>query len=357
MVIRLIIFCLAVYPALASAATIADYATPAFNPGNGEQFEIPVIPEEVGALVVVITTSDGDEVKRLETAVPENAVGERVVVKWNGRDANNEVVPDEAYVPIVIMNGETVNSPAEYSGGEVIEGMKPDFSRKGVISFRLDEPSRILIRTGIQGGPLMRTLTNWEPRAPGKNIVRWDGYDKDGVVNLMEDPDLGVLLTGFRLPDHSIITLGSDKDYSEWRAAHGWPDQMPNPESVVLQRNGERLSRHFYLPRIIEREPELYLNVDNETVGDQSVSVDGPFTITVDLDSTDQWAMDQSQYEVAFFINGEFVAEEEQGYVPLKWRWNPTGLEPGKHTLTVNVSSFNGAVGVRTFEFTTIADR
>ena len=92
-------------------------------------------------------------------------------------------------------------------------------------------------------------------------------------------------------------------------------------------------------------------------MGDQSVSIDGPFTITVDLDSTDQWAMDQSQYEVAFFINGEFVAEEEQGYVPLKWRWNPVGLEPGKHTLTVNVSSFNGAVGVRTVEFITNADR
>lgn len=357
MVVRLIIFCLAVYPPLASAITIADYEAPAFNPGNGEQFEIPIIPDESGELVVVITTADGDEVRRLKTTVPDNAVGERVVVTWDGRDADNEFVPDEAYVPVVIMNGDTVKNPAEYSGGEVIESMKPDFSRKGVISFKLDEPSRILIRTGIQGGPLMRTLANWEPRAPGKNIVRWDGYDNDGVVNLMEEPDLGVLLTGFRLPDHSIITLGSDKDYSKWRAAHGWPDQMPDPESVVLQRNGERLSRHFFLPRIVEREPELQLRVNNETVNDQSVSVDGPFTITVDLDSTDQWGMDQSQYEVAFFINGEFVAEEEQGYVPLKWRWNPTGLKPGKHTLTVNVSSFNGAVGVRTFEFTTLSDR
>lgn len=357
MVARFILFCLAAYPALASAVTIADYATPAFNPSNGEQFEIPIIPEESGALVVVITTADGDKVKRLEKTVPVSAVGEQVVVKWNGRDTRNEVVPDEAYVPVVMINGETVSSPADYSGGEVIEGMTPDFSGRGVISFSLDQPSRILIRAGIQGGPLMRTLANWEPRAPGKNIVRWDGYDKDGVVNLMEDPDLGILLTGFRLPDHSIITLGSDKDYSQWRASHGWPDRMPDPESVVLQRDGKRLSRHFFLPRIVEREPELELMVNGGALDDQAVSVDGPFTVTVDLSSTDQWAMDQSQYEVAFFINGEFVAEEEQGYVPLKWRWNPVGLEPGKHTLTVNVSSFNGAVGVRTFEFTTIADR
>ncbi|WP_152208398.1 hypothetical protein [Marinobacter changyiensis] len=356
MVVRFIIFCLAIYPPLASAVTIEEYDRPAFNPSNGEQFEIPIIPEASGALVVVITTADGDEVKRLETTVPDIAVGERIIVKWDGRDANNTVVPDEAYIPVLIMDG-TVSNPAEYSGGEVIESIKPDFSSKGVISFRLEEPSRILIRTGIQGGPLMRTLANWEPRAPGKNIVRWDGYDKDGIVNLMEEPDLGVLLTGFRLPAQSIITLGSDEDYSKWRAAHGWRDEMPDPESVVLQRNGERLSRHFFLPRIAEREPELLLRVNNETVNDQSVSVDGPFTITVDLDSTDQWAMDQSQYEVAFFINGEFVAEEEQGYVPLKWRWNPTGLKPGKHTLTVNVSSFNGAVGVRTFEFTTLGDR
>ncbi|MEX2473874.1 hypothetical protein [Marinobacter sp.] len=357
MVVRLLIFCLAVSAPFASAVTIADYSSPAFNPSNGEQFEIPIIPEEFGALVVVITTPDGDEVRQLETTVPETTVGEQVVLEWDGRDAHGKVVPDEAYVPVVTLNGEGVNNPAEYSGGEVIEGMKPDFSRKGVISFRLDEPSRILIRTGIQGGPLMRTLANWEPRAPGKNIVRWDGYDRDGVVNLMEEPDLGVLLTGFRLPDHSIITIGNDRDYSEWRAAHGWTDQMPDPKSIVLQRDGERLSRHFFLPRIVEREPELSLKLNNETVNDQDMSVDGPLTVTVDLDSTDQWAMDQSQYEVAFFINGEFVAEEEQGYVPLRWRWNPTGLEPGTHTLTVNVSSFNGAVGVRTFEFTTTGDR
>jgi hypothetical protein len=357
MIARLIIFCLTIGVQVASAVTIADYDSPAFNPDNGEKFEIPLVSGEPGELVVVITTADGDEVRRLKTTVPDEAVGERVTVTWDGRDADGETVPDEAYVPVVMLNGDTVKNPVKYSGGEVIESVKPDFSSKGVIAFRLEEPSRILIRTGIQGGPLMRTLTNWEPRAPGKNVVRWDGYDKDGVVNLMEDPDLGVLLTGFRLPDHSIITLGSDKDYSKWRAAHGWPDQMPDPESIVLQRDGERLSRHFFLPRIVEREPELNLKVDNEIVTDQSVSVDGPFTVTVDLDSTDQWAMDQSQYEVAFFINGEFVAEEEQGYVPLKWRWNPTGLEPGKHTFTVNVSSFNGAVGVQTFEFITSGDR
>ena len=64
----------------------------------------------------------------------------------------------------------------------------------------------------------------------------------------------------------------------------------------------------------------------------------------------DRWAMQQSLYEVAFFVDNQFLSEEEQGYVPLTWRWNPAGLKPGIHLVTVNVSGFNGQVGVKSLQ-------
>ncbi|PAU76999.1 hypothetical protein CK501_15650 [Halovibrio salipaludis] len=334
----------------AIGAEIGAYGQRAFNPSAGESFEIPVIADQAGTLKLEIRSPDRDVVRVLEERIEEDEVGQTVPITWDGRDLKGKIVPDEAYTPVLRMNGKVVNNPYEYSGGEVIERIEPDFSSHGKIGFQLEHPSRVLIRAGIEAGPLMRTLVNWQPRVSGKNIVHWDGYDEDGVINLRNNPDVRLLLTGYRLPEHSVITSGSDKEYLEWRSQYDWPDRMPDSSEVALERNGERLSRHFFLAQSVEREPEVLVTVDGQPVEKGAIDVDGRFTATVDLEQADQWAMDQSQYEIAFFIDGEFVAEEEQGYVPFKWLWDADGLAPGKHTLTVNVSSFNGAVGVRTLE-------
>jgi hypothetical protein len=77
------------------------------------------------------------------------------------------------------------------------------------------------------------------------------------------------------------------------------------------------------------------------------VLVTGPLTMRVNVPEQDRWLLQSSQYEVAFFIDGEFVSEEERGYVPLSWKWDPANLAPGRHMLTVNVSGFAGQVGVK----------
>ena len=60
--------------------------------------------------------------------------------------------------------------------------------------------------------------------------------------------------------------------------------------------------------------------------------------------------MQQSLYEVAFFLDYQFVSEEETGYTPLSWRW-AGNAEPGLHTMTVNISGLWGQVGVGTVKF------
>lgn len=350
MIARLLAVALSVSAFPSWAASLGDSSEQSFNPTAGESFAIAIAGPEPGDYIVDLYTPDGDLVRSLSLKVASDK-DEGAKVVWDGLDAEGTPVPDEAYVPVLRQGDQVLDDPREYSGGEVVDSIRPDFSRLGVVAFQLDEPSRVLVRAGIKGGPLMRTLLNWAPRPAGSNIVRWDGYDKDGIVKLRDRSDLGILLTGYRLPEHSIITTGSSLSYLDWRKARELPDTMPSPESVQLERNGERVSRHYYLPRLAEKEPDVSLDIRGHDNVDGSFVADGPFTVTADLDGIDQWAMDQSQYEVAFFINGEFVSEEEQGYVPLSWRWNPASLAPGTHLLTVNVSSFNGAVGVRTLEF------
>lgn len=339
---------------MAFGAEIGPYKQEAFNPSQGESFSIPVIVDQSGEVVVEIRTPDRDKVRVLRVQVDADQVGEPVPVFWDGRDEEGNVVPDEAYTPVLKAGDGIINNPFEYSGGEVIDSIRLDFSDRGIIGFKLEQPSRVLIRAGIEGGPLMRTLMNWRPRVSGKNIVRWNGYDQDKVVNLMEDSGLRVLLTGYQLPEHSIITTGSGSNYVQWRTEKDWPDRMPEPDEITLAREGKRLSRHFFLPRALEHEPRVRVTVNQKSLEEGPVDVKGQFRVRVDLDPEDQWFMDQSQYEIAFFLDGEFLAEEEQGYVPFNWLWNASGLTPGRHTLTVNLSSFNGAVGVQTLELNVV---
>jgi len=37
--------------------------------------------------------------------------------------------------------------------------------------------------------------------------------------------------------------------------------------------------------------------------------------------------------------------------MPISWNFNPNGLSKGNHILTVNVSSFTGQVGLKSYKF------
>jgi hypothetical protein len=80
----------------------------------------------------------------------------------------------------------------------------------------------------------------------------------------------------------------------------------------------------------------------------------GEVLTEIQLDPVDELYLDQERYEVSFFVDYEFVAEEEQGFVPFTWRWSPGrySIAPGEHILTINVSGYSGQVGVRNLAFT-----
>ncbi|MBF5056818.1 hypothetical protein Y5W_02112 [Alcanivorax sp. 521-1] len=343
-----------VLPLVASAGVaIGDYRTPTFNVAQDKPFLIPVIVDEAGEVSVAIFSPDGDEVRVL--AARQAGKGETLNFAWDGKDSQGKTVPNEAWLPRVTLetqDGESVFDPSRNSGGEVIDAIVPDFGRRGDLSFTLDAPSRLLVRAGLKSGPLMRTMVNWAPRAAGKNRVAWNGFDHDNQVKLLDDPRLGVLVTGYRLPDHTIITEGGDDDYLAWRGEKGWESAMPDMSEVPLARGGERLSRHYFLPRAVEAEPRVKVSLSGEMkpLSDDRYVVSGKTIVKVDMDKSSEWAMAQSQYEIGFFIDGDFVAEEEQGYVPLSWQLDTDYLDKGEHLLTVNVSGFNGAVGIRSLK-------
>jgi len=340
-----------------ASVSIENYTAQEFNPSKGKSFAIPVKIKKPGKIEVSIYTPDGDLVRTLPGG-KHDKVGVYKVV-WDGKDQAKVVVPDEAYIPVVTLITQKDNNkkpitydPREISGGEEIT-LSPKTHAQRQVLFQLDKPSRILARAGVKSGPMMKSILNWQVRGKGRNMALWNGYDHDSLVNLYEHDKLALLVTGFELPKHSIITVGNKQlNYIAWRGTKKWPSAMPDLSQAKFDRNGRRISRHYYLPRSVDIDPRITLEIVDKLPKNKDgiPIVSSPVSLKVGMHDEDRWAMQQSLYEVAFFVDYEFLSEEEQGYVPLTWRWNPAGFKPGIHIVTVNVSGFNGQVGVKSIQ-------
>jgi hypothetical protein len=349
-------FCL---PNLSYAnVNFGEYAKFEFAPARGETFLIPIRLEKPASLEISIFTSDGDLVRTLRT--------EQVLkpgthtLTWDGKDKDGVIVPNEAYVPVLKFKQaggkEQSIDPRDTSGGEVVENLHVQITPTKDISYFLPTASRVLIRAGIKGGPMLRSLANWAPRGPGKNVQRWNGRDQNGIMDIRAEKKLGLFVIAFQLPKYSIITTGNKTtDYRAYRQTKDWQNPEVRPEKMVLAKGNRRISRQYYFPRAQDAMPKVTLSLpDNlplSPAGYPQVKLGQFLLVKTDIAKEDRWLMNESLYEVAFFVDHVFVAEEEQGYVPLTWYWKVHNLTPGRHILTVNISGFSGKVGVSSLLF------
>jgi hypothetical protein len=325
-----------------------------FQPARGDSLKVPVVLGVPGRLRLEVLTGDGDSVRVLE---------QKGVLKpgthtltWDGKDAKGTVVPDEAYHLVLQCecegHGTLTLDARRTTGGHPVEKLATSFSREGGISYTLQEPARVLVRVGTKGGAMMRILQSWAPKAPGRVLEEWDGFDASGVEQLAGRPSTVVVVTGFTLPAQTVLATGNTAlTYPRYRKERGWKFPDVDTKGLALQRDGRRLVKQSQLPASMLRDPGVTL-VPVEPLArtkDGAFIVSGPVTFRVDIPSADdKWLLQQSLYEVSFFLDQQFVSEEETGYAPLTWRWTPSGGEPGRHTMTVNVSGFWGHVGVAT---------
>ncbi len=349
-----VLFSLAMSAFATTDVKIIEDAPVTFNPSRAESIRIPVKVTSAGKVSVAIYSTDGDLVRRLSS---KQATSEgQLEFAWDGKDSSQQTVPDEAYIPVLTFkdkkDNKSIYDSRTFSGGEEFTIKDAELTHRA-IQFTLSDASRVLVRAGVKSGPLLNGIVDWQVRGRGQNKVAWNGYDKDKLTNLLEREDLALVIAGFKLPRHAIIAVGNDAlSYREWRAKHNFPSKPVNLSNKDFERSGQRISRHYYLPSNMNRSPRVTLALpSNVKRNEQGLAIIGQSVILkVDMHPDDQQAMQQSLYEVAFFLDQQFLSEEEQGYVPLSWRWNPSGVKPGVHTLTVNVSGFEGQVGIHSVQ-------
>ena len=329
----------------------------AFSPNRQQLFEIPFTLNRAAMVEILIYTSDDNLVRKLSST--KSLEAGKHSLTWDGKDYEGDIVPDEAYSVVLHAAGkaETVTiDPREESGGEVEKIVSTVIENDGKIAYSLSKPSRVRIRSGVVDGPMLRSLINWQPRPSGKNVHRWSGFDKDKVVDILSLDNYALSVTAFNLPDHSILTTGnSSLTYPEYYKKKSWAFTPVPLEKQQLERNNKRVSSHYYLWRVADKDPQLNIvlpeDIQKSPAGLPILQNNVGTPIKVIMNSEDEELIAETKYEVSFFVDFEFKSEEELGFMPITWLWRPNNVATGKHTLTVNVSGFKGQVGVKNIKF------
>jgi len=321
----------------------------AFNPSLGEKLALDLELKKPADVTVRVYDADWREAAILADNVPM-LVGKSTLL-WDGRDLDGIVVPDEAYFFTVEAQSadgaREVYDPTVFSGGEEADIIDAKIDPlTGTVRYRLPKMARVSIRVGITGGPLLKTLVDWKPRPAGEVTEYWDGKDNDGLIDVHGHSDKRMIITYFTLPENSVITFGNKQD---GRASTDRSKRPKKQETKTGLEKEKKISPHYRIPRQQDVSPEIVVGFPNKKGEEQgTVLLSGRAIVHVDLDGVSKKHLQNTKFEIVFFLDGRFYTEEETGYAPYNWVWDTSQVDEGTYLLTVNLSSFKDQIGVKT---------
>ena len=324
-------------------------STASFNPSRGERVELRYHLSR-SALVTIKVFDPDLHITRVLTEKTQKDAGVQGEV-WDGKDIDGKLVPNEAYFFTIeaedALGSQAVYDPITFSGGEPFDLGQAQFDREsGTLTYKLSQPSRVLIRIGIPGSALLKTLVDWEPRIGGEITEYWNGKDEDNVIDLWRQGNFTTMITYFTLPETSVITFGNTTyTYREYKA-NGSSARPKKVERPIL--NPRKLSPHFLTSRVNNRSFKVLLSFPEiEEKPAQTVPmIKDQVLVRVDIHEKDREVLLQQQFEIILFVDTVYFAEEERGYVPFNFPWELKQLPEGEHILTVNIVTFNDQFGV-----------
>ncbi len=331
----------------------------------GDEVSISFRITENAMVTLLIYNSDYEVVRQL-TDKEERPSG-TIVVIWDGMDDSGMPVPFEAYIISVIADGtdgqKAVYDPTAISGGETLDipvkEEKDEFGHYS-ISYSLPAPARVNIMAGIHNGPMLKSILDWKPQPAGAHVQIWDGYDETGKIDLTSNNNRTIYVTGFLLPENTIIVKGKSRKYDSNRVKEVRTSEHANTishQSVkknILKRSGKRISKQYMVPGRLNVAPRFKVYLRNDKTFDlaerESNDVSGIVNLSVEVAPESIDSFNESRYEIVVFVDNERFDEEEQAYTPYSYTIDTNKFNNGEHWITINLSSLTGQIGSYSFK-------
>jgi hypothetical protein len=272
-------------------------------------------------------------------------------LKWDLRDERGRWVPDEAYSYVLEArgkDGKTVRHDlTDLTAGATVAVRDAKWdAQSGKLSYVLDRPGRVSVRRGLnEGGPLLRTLLDWVARPAGLQQEQWDGRDASDVLDLGKHPRLVTSVQAFSLPENSIlvgaatskVTLIADLD-------------AKTPRREKSSATPKRMYAHGQQPLDARGDFKVQLTMSNTLPRtDAGIPIVTSLTpVRLEVSELDRERALSRRFEPVFFVDGQFAFENEVGFVPMTWNFDPAALNEGEHFLTVNLRGYEGNFGMAT---------
>jgi len=319
----------------------------AFDPEKKERLTVHFLIDKPAE--VTLSIFDGRDRLVYRTESKAFAAGDHLL-SWDGRSLDGSPVPPEAYVYTLTARteaGEVTHDLTDVTGGELLPVpetvWEPETER---VRYRLDRPARVNIRFGLQGGPYMRTLIDWVPRAAGMQYQRWDGWDASKAVSLSNHPLLVTSLKAYSLSDNTVL-VGPPPDQTAFAQVPAQGARTKQPAS-----GPKRMYFHPDQPLDTRGDVSTSLTLDGITQQDEQGRwvVSGTVPVRLDVADSDRQRVIERRFEPVFYVDGTFAFETETGYLPMTWQWDTSSVNPGEHFITANVRGYEGNFGAATLK-------
>jgi hypothetical protein len=300
---------------------------------------------------VTMRLYDGRELLIREIRAPALLPQGEHSLSWDLRDHAGKPVPPEAYTYVLeatSKDGQSVRYDlADMTGGETVAARDVKLDpQTGEISYVLDRPARVNIRVGLnEGGPLLRTLIDWVVRPAGIQREPWDGKDASGVLDLAAHPRLAVSVQAFSLPQNSVVVGPLQRQVL--LIAH---PPTPAQERPTAGAQPKRMYAHAQQPLQTRGDFKVRLTLPATLLraANGLPIVTAAIPVRLEVEAADLERALARRFEPVFFIDGQFAFENEVGFVPMTWNFDPSTLHGGEHYLTVNLRGYEGNFGMAT---------
>lgn len=325
-----------------------------FLPSLGQQVHLTAMLAAAGTLRVDVLDRDGFVVRTLAAGKPVKAGP--LTLAWDGKDGQGTVVPDDAYsfrIELKTATGRSVYFPARQAA-EMYEVRPSYYSRAdATLVYELPKPSRVHLQAGEatldpatkkMQGPVLKTIVNREPRAGGRVVETWDGYDESGLVYVPDLPNFVASVMATSLPENAVITRGNRKEsFLAWAVRRTGKSLLPPSKPPHFHHEG--------LTVLEDVSPQLVLRPEESVWSDAEKGWQLPgsaVSLAIDLAGLSAPGFSRNPAKIYVFVDGKQLTIRPATAPPVALPIDLSSVAPGPHFVSVCWTSEYGPVAANT---------